>query len=232
MNTKSMQKILAIIILALLPSAREANAVISVIDSANLSNSAKQVASWVRQLEEMKKQLEQHKQQYQALTGNRSLGRTLYNPELRKYLPEDYKTIYDTANGGSGYGISGSIADIANHEKPQGSVADMQKSIEERSRRTAFTNKAVGLKGYEGAQRRIAQIESLMDKINDTRDPKAIAELQARINAEQALLQNETNKLQMISQLQKAEQDLIEEQKDEMNRRILDSKNTQMPRIK
>jgi type IV secretion system protein VirB5 len=134
--------------------------------------------------------------------------------------------------GDGSYGISGSIADIARIEKLQGSIGDMQRNIEQRSMHTAFTNKAIGLRGYEAAQRRIDQIESLMDKINDTQDPKAIGELQARISAEQALLQNESNKLQMISQLQIAEQNLIEEQKRQMSRRIWNSKNTKMPRIK
>lgn len=209
----------------------QALATISVIDSANLSNSAKQVTAWAQQLEAMKRQLEQAKQQYIALTGNRNLGQILYNSELRNKLPAEYQAIYNMA-GSSNYGISGSISDIINLEKLSGSTADMQKNIEARSARTAATNKAVGLKAYAGANKRLLQIEALMNKINETQDLKAINELQARIAIEQAAIQNEMTKLQMIGQLQAAEQHLINEQKLELSRRLLNSTNTEMPRIK
>lgn len=205
-------------------------ATMAVIDSANLANSAKQVAAWSRQLAEMKQQLEQARAQYMAITGNRNLGDILYNPNLQNYLPPEYQNIYDAASY-SDYGISGTIADIENAENLIGSIAEIQSSIEGRSRRKSMTDKAVGLKGYEMTKQRLNQIESLMKQINNTQDLKAIGELQARIAIEQATIQNEITKLQMISQLQQAESKLIEQQKHDMHQRIINNNNTKMPRI-
>ena len=228
--SKIATKIITITLLTSLLELRDAGATLPVIDVDNLANSVKQVEAWKKQLEAMKGQLEQNQQQYKALTGNRGLGKILHDPQLYNNLPAEFKTIYNKT-GGNNYGISGQVTDITNAEKLTGSIGDMQKNINERSMRTSATNKAIGLKGYDGTHRRLANIDALMDKINDTKDPKAISELQARIQLEQALIQNEGNKLQMISQLQRAEQNLIEEQKREMNRRLLNSKNTKMPRI-
>ena len=71
-----------------------------------------------------------------------------------------------------------------------------------------------------------------MGQINGTSDPKAIAELQARIQAEQAAINNEATKLQMIAMLQQAEQRLIDEQRTQLNRRILSGSNTGFPSLR
>ncbi len=108
----------------------------------------------------------------------------------------------------------------------------MQRQIEQRSRMAAATNKAVGLRAYQGAHQRLNQIEGLMDQIDQTQDQKSIQELQARLAGEQAAIQNETTKLQLIAQLQSAEQRLVDEQKREMSRRILNPENQGMPSIR
>jgi type IV secretion system protein VirB5 len=96
----------------------------------------------------------------------------------------------------------------------------------------AVVDKAVGLQAYQGVQERMKQVDNLMSEIKNTSDPKSIAELQARISIEQAYIQNETTKLQLVSQLQRSEQQLIESQKYQMSRRILNTQNTGMPQIK
>jgi len=98
-----------------------------------------------------------------------------------------------------------------------------------RSRTTAVTDKAVGVRAFEGARARLSQIEGLMAEINRTRDPKAIGELQARIAVEEAAVANETTKLQLVAMLQRAEERLLEEQKRELAQRILSASNRGMP---
>ena len=208
-----------------------AAAVVSVIDSSNLAKAAEQVAAWSRQLAAMQEQLEQAKRQYTTITGNRGLGEILYNQDLYKLLPPEYQDIYKAAQSGRS-DISGTLAEIAASERLKGSIDESQKAIEQRSQYTATVNKAVGLKGYQAAEDRLKQIEALMRKVNDTQDLKAINEIQGRIAIEQAAIQNEITKLQMIRQLQRAEQRLIKEQKHELSRRILNSNNSAMPRIK
>ena len=56
-----------------------------------------------------------------------------------------------------------------------------------------------------------------MQKINQTQDPKAIAELQARIGAEQANIQNEQTKLQMYAMVAAAEDRVQTQRQAEIN---------------
>lgn len=202
-----------------------------VFDASNLTYQLEQISHMKNQLDQLKSQLGQAKQQYEAVTGSRNLGAILNNQALKQMLPTEWQYVYSTGRSAN-YDISGSISNILKEEKYQGSIANMQKSIQDRSQKNAATNKAVGLKAYEDAGKRLLQIESLMQKINTTTDPKGIEELQARIAIEQTMIQNETTKLHMISQLQQAEKQLVQEQKDEMNRRILNKNNTAMPTIK
>ena len=214
------------------------NAQMAVFDASNLTYQLEQIGHQKTQIDHMfnqinqlKEQVEQTKKQYESVTGTRNLGEIFNNSVLKNALPPEWQSIYNASKNGN-YGISGSISDILNEEKYIGSISDMQKSIQSRSQQNAATDKAIGLKAYESAQQRLVQIESLMKKINSTQDPKAIAELQARISIEQATIQNETTKLQMISQLQQAEKQLVEEQKKDMNYRILNSNNKSMPIIR
>lgn len=226
------------LIIAILTSlSLSVNGQVAVFDASNLTYQLEQIEHQKSQIDHMynqitqlKAQVEQTKKQYEAVTGTRNLGEIFNNSALKNVLPSEWKNIYNASQNGN-YGISGSISDILKEEKYIGSITDMQKSIQARSQQSTATDKAIGLKAYEGAQQRLAQIESLMKKINSTQDPKAISELQARISVEQATIQNETSKLQMISQLQQAEKQLVEEQKKDMNYRILNSNNKSMPTI-
>lgn len=205
---------------------------IPVFDGTRAVDFIQQFTRMKEQLDTAKDQLAEAQRMYESVTGARGFGDVLRNQNLREYLPEDLKTVYDSANGGGYSGISGSIKDILREEELTGSVDDMRRSIEERSRNAAATDKAMGLKAFEGAQKRLAQIEGLMDEIGRTQDQKAITELQARIQGEQAAIQNETTKLQMIAQLRSAEQSLIAEQKRERSMKILSSQNQGMPGIR
>ncbi|EIJ6113763.1 P-type DNA transfer protein VirB5 [Salmonella enterica] len=205
---------------------------IPVFDGTRAADFIQQFTRMKEQLDTAKDQLAEAQRMYESVTGARGFGDVLRNQNLREYLPEDLKTVYDSANGGGYSGISGSIKDILREEELTGSVDDMRRSIEERSRNAAATDKAMGLKAFEGAQKRLAQIEGLMDEIGRTQDQKAITELQARIQGEQAAIQNETTKLQMIAQLRSAEQSLIAEQKRERSMKILSSQNQGMPGIR
>lgn len=203
---------------------------IPVFDRSNMAHQLKELAHLVEQIRTLQRQLDQAEQQYKALTGHRGFGRRFYDPNLRKALPLEWRKVYDSLQE-AGQGARG-VQDILQKERFSGSIEEMQKHIQDRRQRTTATHKAMGLKAYQGTQARLDQIESLMDEIDQTDDPKAIAELQARIAIEQAAIENEMTKIQLISQLQRAEDQLIEEQKDDMSRRMLDPRNTKMPEIK
>ncbi|MDH2436866.1 P-type DNA transfer protein VirB5 [Pokkaliibacter sp. MBI-7] len=215
---------------AIVPNVAHATG-IPVFDGAAAANFLQQMMRLKEQLDTMRSQLSQAEQMYESVTGSRGFGDVMRNSQLRQYLPDDMVSVYDSVNGGGYAGISGAIDDILDAEGFDGSIDDMQDHIVQRSRNAAATDKAMGLRAYEGAQARLDQIEALMNQISATQDQKGIDELQARIAGEQAAIQNEMTKLQMISQLQAAEQRLVAEQRREMNRRILSSDNTAMPGI-
>ena len=217
--------VLLAVVLAGAAVARRAEATgIPVFDAASAAN-------FVTTLINLQQQYEQLRTTYSSTVGSRGFGSILYDPALRDYLPPDWQTVYDEARAGGDVGFSGALEDILNSEDSPASVEETMRRIEQRTRRTAAADKAVGLRGYEGARQRLAQIEALMKQINGTGDQKAAQELQARIQVEQAAAQNEGTKLQLIGMLQQAEQKLIEEKKRDTNRKILSSRNTEMARF-
>lgn len=196
-----------------------------------LTQATEQINKLNDQLKQMKEQYDQGKQHYEAITGNREFGEKHHNVELQKSLPQEWQGLYQ-ATQRTMSALQGLVNTVKNEEKFTGSVDEMQKHIEVRMEQVAVTDKAVGMQAYEGVQKRMKQVDNLMGEIKSASDPKSIAELQARISIEQAYIQNEMTKLQLVGQLQRAEQQLIDQQKYQMSRRILNPKNTGMPQIR
>lgn len=202
-----MRKLAAILPFCTMLLARQANAAgIPVFDAAN-------VAQAISSVTQLKAQLDQQKQIFQSMNGARGMGQLLNNPALRNYLPADWQKVYDGLAQGGYSGLTGSAMAIL---KANGlnctAFNSTQRALCERQAGKDAQDKAFGLDAYEQANRRIDQIEGLMNQINQTGDPKAIAELNARIQAENALIQNEQIKLQMFTQLSQAEDKLIRQQ--------------------
>jgi type IV secretion system protein VirB5 len=180
----------------------------------------------VQQLEALREQAQQIKEQTQLLKGNKGFGSIGYDAQLNTYLPKSGDGVIDVYQHGR--------SDIARLREDilEQSKNDKEKEFNQRRYRQAATQKAVALKAYEGSEARIRSLESLMYQIKNTQDPKATAELQARIQVEQALLENESNKLKLMSMLQRAEEDLLEEQENAYHEQVFNPENTNMPRIK
>lgn len=82
-------------------------------------------------------------------------------------------------------------------------------------------DKAFAGEAYAAAKSRLDQINSLMGQINQTQDPKAIAELQGRIASEQAMIANEQTKLQLFQMMAQADEKLQEQRQREINAKQL-----------
>lgn len=85
-----------------------AQAQIPVTDGASIAQQVaaqvETIAKWKMQYDQMMDQINQAKQQYEALTGSRGLGTIMNNPALRDYLPGDWQAVYDAVKDG-GYPI-------------------------------------------------------------------------------------------------------------------------------
>jgi type IV secretion system protein VirB5 len=66
------------------------------------------------------------------------------------------------------------------------------------------------------ASARFNYLQSLTDQINTTTDPKSIAELNARIEAEQIMVTNEQTKLQQTVSLMQSRDAVTQQQQNEL----------------
>lgn len=186
-----------------------------------VTNQIETIAKWKLQYDQMMGQIEQAKQQYESLTGSRGLGNIMNNPAMRDYLPGDWQAVYDSVRNGGYSGLSGTGKSVYDANKIYDAcghltIAQQRTSCEAQAVKGA-QDKGFALDAYNAAKSRISQIDQLMAKINDTQDPKAIAELQGRIAAEQANIQNEQTKLQMYAMVAAAEDRVQQQRQAEIN---------------
>lgn len=193
-----------------------------------MMHQAETIAKWKMQYDQMINQLDQAKQQYSSLTGSRGMGNIMNNPALRDYLPADWQSVYDSVRNGGYNGLTGRGRSIYNENKVFDSCAyikivDQRIACEARAVKAA-QDKSVALDAYDAAKSRLTQIDKLMNQINQTQDPKAIAELQSRIAIEQANIQNEQTKLQLYAMVAAAEDKVQAQRQREIQARTWSAK--------
>lgn len=226
--------IAAIVAVAGLSSSNTAKASgIPVIDAANMTQNlmshVEDIAKFVEQIEQLKAQLTQMQQQYEALTGSRNLGDILNNPAFQDYLPADWQNVYKSLQNGGYSGLTGTAAAIRDANRLFDTCAAKQgqdKTLCERAASKAAQDKAFADDAFDRARSRWDQIEGLMRQINQTHDPKGIAELQARIASETAMIQNEQVKMNLYAMAAQAEDRLIQQQQKEAADRTWNAKGT------
>lgn len=152
-----------------------------------------QIISWALQYQQMVEEFQQLEETYRSLNGARGMEELVNNPEIRKYLPEDYAGILQ-----QGYGNW-----IELRELLESSIGD--KTFYDKTRDKLAIDEAMTQEAYRQASKRIQDIQVLLDKLKDTHDAKDIADLQGRIQAEQTMIQNERVKLAMLQSLQEIE---------------------------
>ena len=194
----------------------------------NMSQMLKEYATMLDQLNEAQRQLKQMEREYNSMTGTRGLGNILNNPAFSKHLPDNWQSVLSNIRYNGYEGLSGAAKALRDASK----VIDACEYIEDRTERRNCEALAVkpaqdqeyASNAYETSNSRTEQIKLLMDKINQTRDPKAISELSARIQAEQALIQNDNNKLAMYQATTEAEYRLLQQQQREISAKTWGSK--------
>ena len=184
---------------------------------------AANIAQYIEQVQQLKMQVQQQEQQYQALTGSRNLGDIFNDPKYRQYLPADWQGVYDQVKTGGYAGLTGTAKAIYDKNR----VYDACQSMQDPDQQSACQASAVkpsidqgmATDAYTTATARLNQIEQLGKQINQTSDPKAIAELQGRIATEQAAINNEQTKLQLYQMVADAQDKIQEQRQRELNQR-------------
>lgn len=180
---------------------------IPVIDAANLAQALIQVQSWAQQYEQMAQEYAQLEMQYKAISGARNLGDIINNPALENVVPSDITNVYRAIQQGGVAGLSSAARALRDSQavyncldKPEASIASCQAYLSNNAQKQA--NAELGL---DQLSQRWQQIQSLMSQINQTTDPKGIAELQARLQVEQASVANDQSRITLMNTLADAQ---------------------------
>lgn len=97
-----------------------------------------------------------------------------------------------------------------------------EKSLCEAKAVKAVQDKVFYEKAFDLAKERTEQIEALLDEAAKAKDQKEILEIQARIQGENALLQNEFTKLQMYRMMSESEDKILDQMQLELHRKNMD----------
>ncbi|MCX2694516.1 hypothetical protein OO256_26595 [Pseudomonas sp. DCB_CB] len=167
------------------------------------------------QYSELQSQTSQMQQTYNSMNGSRgmaSLGQT-----DRNYLPS---TLQGLQGGQAGLGTS------ANHYKDLAKILDIGTtglSATSDAGRTFVgaqnqnaLNQAASEQIYSQASNRFNALQVLMEKVNQAPQQKDVQDLQARLQAEQMMLQNDQAKLVALSQSQQSQRDVLDQQSREV----------------
>lgn len=204
--------ILAVVAGVLVPS--PAAGQMATFDHANFLQSIQQVKHMVTslqrmqdQLSTMRGQLAQAQQQYQAITGSRGMG-NLVTDQARDYIPRNWRETLAANQSGEFGRLVGEIRESAGYlaDANLEGINDAYRASLQQTGERAITNQAAHAAVFEESSARFERIQTLMDHIETAEDDKAVQDLQARIQVEQVMLQNELIRAQSMASMMQAQE--------------------------
>lgn len=190
-----------------------------VFDPTQAGNMATEFMKWKNQYDQMKAMIDNS-------SGNRGYGNLMNIPnQARNYIPSNFSDVMSLlqSNNPSYSGMTDSIRKYmdANAVLTDADLDNMKLSTATRkyltdSRSNTATIQALADEGLHNASVRFNLLQSLAYEINNTTDPKAIAELQARIQVEQNMLTNEQTKMQDLFDGMQNRKEMIDQQAREV----------------
>lgn len=172
-------------------------------------NQGQTMAQWARQYQQMVQQITHLRNQYDAMTGSRGLGQIFNDPNLRTYLPDQWSNVYELVRRGQLPGVSSRATAIYSAEAfDSNAVGGRRRQLD-----VLADNKALTMQAYDATLARVQNINVLMRQADATSDMKAAADLQNRMAAENAHIQNEQIRLNLALQLQRIEMQLAAQQR-------------------
>jgi len=202
--------------------APRAHAQWAVVDVGAITQLVQQISYWKQQIQAMSDQLDQAKQTYQSMTGGRGMERLLAGT-ARNYLPTDWDQLANALQGlSSGYSALSSdlnramTANAVLTPSQLASLAPQTQAAILTERRQIALRQALTREALINTSNRFQSIQQLINAIPGAADPKAVFDLQARIQAEIGMLQNEQTKLQTLDRVSLAEERAQEQREWEM----------------
>lgn len=191
---------------------RPAHAQFAVIDVASLGQLITEVQWLEQQVQTARSQLSQAQSEYTALTGGRGMEQLL-SGTVRNYLPTDWTQISQVLSGSSGsYGaLASQLAALisANAILTSGQVSGLTATQQAQllaARQSPALLQALSRTALSNSSDRFTTLQQLITALSSASDPKGSLDLTARIAAEQAMLQNESTKLQGLYQIAESQE--------------------------
>jgi type IV secretion system protein VirB5 len=205
-------KLFLVFILLLMGAMPAAHAQWAVVDVGAITQLIQQVQTMRDQLTTARDQLTETRRQIDAMSGGRGMERLLAGT-ARNYLPGEWAEVAavldqtSAAYGSLARELESLVADNAILSAQQiAALSAAERAQVESARRTAAMLQMMTRQALARTSGRFAAIQQLIDAISGASDQKAILDLQARIQAEQGMLQNESTKLQVLYQLSQGEE--------------------------
>jgi type IV secretion system protein VirB5 len=201
-----------VLIAAGLLASLHVQAAMPVVDVRAIAQAIKEMQVMKDQLTAAKNQLTQAQQQFQALTGTRGMERLLAGT-ARNYLPPDWAALESALRGAqASYTALTAQVDSALRGNAvltaaqTARLAPESRDLLEADRRSVALMQVTSQQALQATSQRFASLQGLIDAIPTATDTKGALDLQARIAAEQAMLQNEHTKLMVLHQAVLAEE--------------------------
>lgn len=215
------KKSLPTIILGLIAAAPAAHAQFAVIDVAAVTQLVTEVQNLEQALAVAREQLTEAQTELRAMSGSRGMEQLLAGTD-RNYLPADWGGLVAALNDTSpaysalSAGIQQALTEdtVLTPQQLDTLSPDARRQFAA-DRHTAALLQAVSRQALANASNRFAALQQLIDSIGTASDQKGILDLNARIGAEQAMLENEQTKLAMLDAAAQAQHWANEEQERE-----------------
>jgi type IV secretion system protein VirB5 len=183
----------------------------AVIDVASINQLIQEVSILRQELTTAEQQLSQARSEYAAITGNRGMDQLLSGQNLN-YLPTDWAQVQGVLAGSGG--VYGTLASSVQSQVAANAVltpqqvaalssteqAQLQADRSSTALLQAMTQQALSM-----TSARFTSLQQLIAAIPRATDQKGALDLQARISAEETMLQNDEVKMGVLYQLSRAQ---------------------------
>jgi len=183
----------------------------AVIDVGAITQLVQEVATMRQELTTAQQELSQARSQYAAMTGSRGMDQLL-SGQNRNYLPADWAQLNAVLQGSGGAyaSLASSLQSLITSNAvltPQqvASLSATERVQLQADRSSTALLQAMTQQALATTSARFATLQQLIAAIPQASDEKAALDLQARISAEETMLQNDEIKMGVLYQLARAE---------------------------
>ncbi|MCH4539798.1 P-type DNA transfer protein VirB5 [Brucella tritici] len=200
---------------------------IPVIDQTAIAKHLESIAQLKSQLDVLHQQIEKAEELYTSfnkLTDMADVAQVLNDPAIRKALPPEFAAVEGLFEGnGSGALNDAATKFLDKNTTYKTSADDFYANELSRVQNKNAGQMGIGQKIYDAATKRIEGIDELRQKVSTASEAKEIADLQARLLAEQAFVQTDVLRMEGLRMVQQAQTQVDDQRKAEDWRRRMDA---------